>query len=795
MINDNIGQKKTFFELLDEVASIRIPKVQRDYAYGREEAKVQSILDDMLTSIITAVRDDSSNVLDFVYGGSDIHEKNNNQKSGLIPLDGQQRLTTLFLLHFYASLLDDQIDQEDVNKLTKFSYETRHSAKEFCRNLVEKIRPNLLKIYKPADRNIKDLIVDNALYLSIYDSDPTIKSMLNVLAKIEEKCAELDVLSLSPSLWERLTKRRNVEFYNLSLENFGLTDDLFIKMNARGKKLTDFEIFKSDMIAAIKGIDEKLKDEFSKKIDTEWIDIVWGYTDKDVSNGRIPLAVTNDADSRYSMLFHNIFLIEYYRRNPGGKESIEPNVKSVFCDEEGIKSVMDIFETLRQIYKIYTNDDRFGAHWGLYFYFGDKGEVIGRDDSIRLFWDKKRNSIFELAMQGELTIPERVYLYSMYLLQKSEADDSSKKRSLRIIRNLITANVRDRDIRIEKLHGFLKDVEYVIEHNGIDDKERKCAFVQNVWNEEYVKQHMLSQIYEKLLKYENHNILQCSLSLFIDYCKSGEDIDQDKLCELLAKFESVYSNDYLDHFDSMRIALLDSGDDYEYMQYEKGSNDLCKYYFITRPSELSDFYIKKATGKRNNQAAIVRILDEKKPEDFSRTDRLYERFMKDDWRYYVAKYPKQSTRETTYSIGVWDKRETYPFDLILLNSGQHSENNLEWMMMTHLLNEILADSEKYSLDDHGCSPIVILKMKSATTINFIHGKWQVECSDDSISAIVQEKLNSDNRVIMGKEDGKITIELADHLSGDIDYIELGQYIVRLLENIAEPSLAVGINNE
>lgn len=791
MINDNIGQKKTFFELLDEVASIRIPKVQRDYAYGREEAKVQSILDDMLTGIITAVRDDSSNVLDFVYGGSDIHEKNNNQKGGLIPLDGQQRLTTLFLLHFYASLLDDQIDQEDVNKLTKFSYETRHSAKEFCRNLVEKIRPNLLKIYKSADRNIKDLIVDNALYLSIYDSDPTIKSMLNVLAKIEEKCAELDVLSLSPSLWERLTKRRNVEFYNLSLENFGLTDDLFIKMNARGKKLTDFEIFKSDMIAAIKGVDEKLKDEFSKKIDTEWIDIVWGYTNKDVSNGRIPLAVTNEADSRYSMLFHNIFLIEYYRRNPGGKESIEPNVKSVFCDEEGIKSVMDIFETLRQIY---TNDGSFGALWGHYFYFGDKGEVIGRDAPIRLFWDKKRDSIFELAMQGELTIPERVYLYSMYLLQKSEADYSSKKHSLRIIRNLITANVRDRDIRIEKLHGFLKDVEYVIEHNGIDDKERKCAFVQNVWNEEYVKQHMLSQIYEKLLRYENHNILQCSLSLFIDYCKSGEDIDQDKLCELLAKFESVYSNDYLDHFDSVRIALLDSGDDYEYMQYEEGRNDLDKYYFITRPSELSDFYIKKATGKRKNQAAIVRILDEKEPEDFSHTDGLYKRFEKNDWRYYVAKYPKQSTRETTYSIGVWDNRTDDPFDLILLNSGQHSENNLEWMMMTHLLNESLADSEKYSLDDHGCSPIVILKMKSATTINFIHGKWQVECSDDSISAIVQEKLNSDNRVIMGKEDGKITVELAD-LRGDIDYIELGQYIVRLLENIAEPSLAVGINNE
>jgi hypothetical protein len=46
-----------------------------------------------------------------------------------------------------------------------------------------------------------------------------------------------------------------------------------------------------------------------------------------------------------------------------------------------------------------------------------------------------------------------------------------------------------------------------------------------------------------------------------------------------------------------------------------------------------------------------------------------------------------------------------------------------------------------------------------------------------------------------EKDGKITVELADHLSGDIDYIELGQYIVHLLENIAEPSLAVGTNNE
>ena len=99
MANDNIGQLKTFRQLLDEEKSIIIPKVQRDYAYGRQEEKVQDVLDGMLTSIIEAVRDDSNNILDFVYGGTYVHKSD--KKAGLIPLDGQQRLTTLFLLHFY----------------------------------------------------------------------------------------------------------------------------------------------------------------------------------------------------------------------------------------------------------------------------------------------------------------------------------------------------------------------------------------------------------------------------------------------------------------------------------------------------------------------------------------------------------------------------------------------------------------------------------------------------------------------------------------------------------------------
>lgn len=799
MANDNIGQLKTFRQLLDEEKSIIIPKVQRDYVYGRLEKKVQDVLDGMLTSIIEAVRDDSNNILDFVYGGTYVHKSD--KRAGLIPLDGQQRLTTLFLLHFYASLLGDEegnpIGQKEVEVLTKFRYETRQSATEFCTNLVRGIRSNLIKYYKPENNNIKALIVDDALYLSTYDSDPTIMSMLNVLDKIEKKCAELGALSLDPCLWKRLMEKRNIEFYKLSLDNFGLTDDLFIKMNARGKKLTAFEIFKSDMIAAIKKVDEKLKDDFSKKMDTKWIDIVWDYTDKTINDKRNPLDITNDADTKYSMLFHNIFRVEYYRRNLGAEGLDEQDINSIFKDTEGVTSVKDMFDVLYYIHK----NEGFNTLWYKYFYFS--GETVGDNNLIRLFWKQKHSPVFELAMQGELSVPEVVYFYSMYLLYKKGADEYSMKRCLRIIRNLMTANVRAVDARTDKLSSFLVEVKYVIDHNGINayyDKDlglnidgnvHKLAFIQNVWNEEFVKQNYLSSdSYEKLLRYENHQILQCSLSLFMDYCLETDGLegmipiaplDTTKLFELLMKFETIYSNDYLQYFHQIRTALLDN--EIEYMQYDAYMDRNGKRrYFITKTTELSNFYIKYA--QRHNQESILKILEKMPlPSDFLAHEELCKLFDIRDWKYYIAKYPIQSTHQwTRYGIGVWDDFSKYPLDLIFLNSSQHSESNLEWMMMTFLLNNVLADSEKYYLDEHGCHPISI--KKSASAIQFKHGKWLIECKKDLVPTIT-EKFPDLN--IVKTEDEKITIDFGDS-NYDLDYIELGQKLVKLLEDAEDIKL-------
>ena len=323
-----------------------IPKVQRDYAYGRQETKVKEVLDGMLTTMLNAVANDSVEIFDFVYGGSFV--KKNDNGAGLIPLDGQQRLTTLFLLHWYASIVQPIVDdQEDnqlihVDSLLKFRYETRQSATDFLEALVGDIRNDIKPLYS-SQKKIKDMILDNPKYLPSYDSDPTIISMLNVLEQIEIKCREYSI----DNLWSKLTTRDNIQFYSLSLDKFGLTDDLYIKMNSRGKKLTEFEIFKSDLEKAIKRISPDLKDEISIKIDNAWMDIMWTYAQSSNDDSNI----VKKADEGFMQMFKNIFRLELFRRKIEVKTNRQASLDEIITDEDSIKQIISIFDTMSGIQK------------------------------------------------------------------------------------------------------------------------------------------------------------------------------------------------------------------------------------------------------------------------------------------------------------------------------------------------------------------------------------------------------------------------------------------------------------
>src|SRR5213076_1930979 len=91
-------------------------------------------------------------------------------------------------------------------------------------------------------------------------------------------------------LYARLAAQQQpvITFQLLSLEHFGLSDDLYIKMNARGKPLTAFETFKArfeerliELFPTEKrqlGASEvSVRHFFEQRMDTQWTDFFWNY--------------------------------------------------------------------------------------------------------------------------------------------------------------------------------------------------------------------------------------------------------------------------------------------------------------------------------------------------------------------------------------------------------------------------------------------------------------------------------------------------------------------------------------
>ncbi|MDE6843468.1 MAG: DUF262 domain-containing protein, partial [Muribaculaceae bacterium] len=236
MTTDNnheyVGEVTTFFGMLTDDNSkkrfdeILIPKIQRDYAQGRSGRKLMRRR--FLKRLWKAIDSDKSDgiELDFIYGQK--------QNATFLPIDGQQRLTTLFLLHLYLG----KRAGKDTDFLKAFTYDTRDSSKEFCHRLLE-IPGNEFK-------GIKAYITNQWWFTRRWSNDPTVSSMLVMLDDIDAHYSEKNPDGSDrwqqkdiAAVWYRLTTDSKIRFWKLTLDDLRTSDDLYIKMNSRGKPLTD----------------------------------------------------------------------------------------------------------------------------------------------------------------------------------------------------------------------------------------------------------------------------------------------------------------------------------------------------------------------------------------------------------------------------------------------------------------------------------------------------------------------------------------------------------------------------
>lgn len=275
---DNNDNRTTFLGLLREY-TVNIPRIQRDYAQGREQETTKVIRGRFLDKLLEAIQTEEHAIhLDFVYG---LERPGVTGEKIFLPIDGQQRLTTLFLLHWYF------LDAKDVGCLENFRYETRSTTGVFLRMLLEK-RDILLD--KKDDAKLSKIIQDRNWFQASWKYDPSISGMLVMLDAIEKKSkdANLEPRGVSADSLKQIT-------FDLILLDEGTDPDLlYRKINSRGRKLTDYENFKAELFQALDELpqnDERAT--FKQNLDTSWSDYVFSLTTGKDRTGAVDKALLN----------------------------------------------------------------------------------------------------------------------------------------------------------------------------------------------------------------------------------------------------------------------------------------------------------------------------------------------------------------------------------------------------------------------------------------------------------------------------------------------------------------------
>lgn len=653
------------------VTHIEIPMIQRDYAQGRRDANTTRIRNAFLGVLRQALVDNQPVGLDFIYGEI--------EDGRLVPLDGQQRLTTLFLLHWYLAARC-RIPQADYGFLAEFSYRTRFSARHFCQNLVAQRPPFPLPTIGNGVRpSLSAWLTDQAWYAGAWKHDPTIQSMLVTLDDLHGLFSGDDEAACRVA-WERLVAEDNpvISFDFLPVEDMGLTDELYIKMNSRGKPLTSFEHFKADFEKTLGAVSGDARARFARNIDQDWSDLLWPLRDSGTGkNGDNKII-----DDEFLRLFHFIGDVVVQRHglsvdaNPFEKD-IGRWAKRIYgtdnpaaaAAQQEMFAILDALVAEFRARKIKTAED-FTAWFGSYFTQRDHRQgCVAIFGKIDLFADC-------CALYGEMRGQTRafplarsllLFAFLEYLMESPRLEPREAARRLRTIRNLVFAS--SNEIRPDRMAALLDATSACMRN---DDLNGERAYNSRQLEEEKAKAAFLARfagypdLEDTLHRLEDHPLLRGCLAAF------DLDVDAATFVRRARLFHEVFPADRDIPAEQISAALLACG---PYQQRTQNG----RYQFGSPAAQLDTWRglltAADNTGIRHALQVLLDRVDETPGELHAiRLQAVADAYLREqeqagrlDWRYYLVKYPAmRSGASGIYAAAT----EMMGFDLCMLNMTQ-----------------------------------------------------------------------------------------------------------------------------
>ena len=605
-----------------------LSSLQRDYAQGRPDPDASRIRHDFLGVLHRALTGGEAVGLDFVYG--DVTGE------VLTPLDGQQRLTTLFLLHWYLAARADRLDEQQGWK--QFSYDTRHSARRFCEELV-KCRPPF------AGEGVSEWLRDQPWYLGTWRHDPTILAMLVMIDAIADLFDGADCTAA----WARLVdaERPAIRFHLLPLEEMGLSEDLYIKMNSRGKPLTEFEHFKALFEQHIREVYPDRSAEFAHKVDIDWSDIFWPYRGDD--------NVIDDEFLRYLRFVTEI------RSWLEGRHATTKGIwddKTYAASNPNARANLDFLFAALDCWRKLDIGSFFSGCFTLEGHEAGKVAIYSNDGDadVDLFRTCCNNYGRMAGDNRRFPLQRTLLLYATVVHRIENTADFPDR--LRLVRNMIEGS--EYEVRLSAMPRLLASVHDLIASGDLSDVP---GFNQRQLDEERTKRAFLAAntaVAETVRELEDHSLLRGSLGAF--------DLDPAMLARraprFLAAFEPRYYSeltgallacgDYFQPFTNGRMFQFGSGNAAQWRDLFKGPG---RAELVQTRTALGALLDQLDSGPVAEKLAAIQA-------DFLSARAGASRY---DWRYYFVKYPSMRTGRSGIYVGMHGR---LGYSVCMLNKRQ-----------------------------------------------------------------------------------------------------------------------------
>ena len=518
--------EESFWSMLCKGFDIYIPRIQRDYAQGRLDGAARLIRERFVDDIFNCLKNNpmDGGILDvnFIYGNIEL----NGDSKRFIPIDGQQRLTTLFLLHWYFALYSGKIETAEIkNRLLQFQYETRNVTGKFCKNITEYVRVNLKEL--PDDDEALSKVIKNYYwFFSDFENDSSVRGMLVMLDAIHNKTMAYYKSGVDlDNIFNLLTSdNAPIRFLYLNIDDVGLTDSIYIKMNARGKALTHFENFKAQLRNYLSE-DENFANEFIDNINGQWSYFFWNKeyrrTIKDPETGNeISETVF---DSQMMKFFRFVMMMNYFTGvddsvTVNNTKNIRDSLKRLLQEsdylftsrlfKDGFQNVyslnspkpvlnIDSFRKINKLLNILSKRQR------------DTGGIsfINKGEYEKEFIKEKEafQKLIGVSNDRSLNNEELVILYAecAFLIKYAASDNSFNKevelnRWVRLVSNLVKPTL---NLQLDVLFGMIRAVEQIVNSGNALDCDRYMAkLLRRNYRKSYLSTFTETQVVEESIK-------------------------------------------------------------------------------------------------------------------------------------------------------------------------------------------------------------------------------------------------------------------------------------------------------